>query len=45
MSLFAELLSKQLPNLDFPSIDAASIAKLHFSINYTSLHHVGISLL
>lgn len=45
MSIFAEILSKQLPNIEFPSVNAASINNLQLSLNYNSLHHVGVSLL
>ena len=45
MSLFAELLWKQLPNIDFPGINSASIKRLSMSWKYSTVYHISIKLL
>jgi hypothetical protein len=44
MSLFAELLCKQMPNIDFPSVNYESITKLNNSWKYNGLHYISIKL-
>ena len=45
MSLFAEILWKQLPDIEFPSVDSASVNKLNISWKYNTLHHTAIRLI
>lgn len=45
MSLFAELLWKYFPNIDFPGIDYDSITKLNYSRQYSSTYHSAIKLI
>lgn len=45
MSLFAELLWKYFPNIDFPGIDYDSITKLNYSMQYSSRYHSALKLI
>ena len=45
MSVFAELLWKQFPNIDFPGVDHSSVNKLTISWRYNSLYHISVRLI
>ena len=44
MSLFAELLCRQTPNIAFPSVNSLSINKLNIASKYNTTYHVTIQL-
>ena len=45
MSIFAELLWKQFPHVDFPGVNHSSISKLTMSWRYNSLYHISVRLI
>ena len=45
MSLLAELLSKELPEVDFPSINSTSMNSLQCSLKYNNIYHSSVTLL
>ena len=45
MSLFAELLCKQFPNIEFPAVNHESISKLTRSWKYDTIYYISIKLI